>query len=98
MRGPRRRRRRQPAASRGSETDDDGLVEQHPLDAEIEVLAAAEPDGGADDVAGELPQGRVELVDFSITTFISRRSSTMPLKAEQSWPISSRVRTGTLAE
>src|SRR5215218_7208826 len=41
MRGPRRRRRRQPAASRGSETDADGLVEQHPLDAEIEVLAAA---------------------------------------------------------
>src|SRR5215204_3533410 len=66
MRGPRRRRRRQPAASRGSETDGDGLVEQHPLDAEIEVLAAAEPDGGADDVAGELPQGRVELVDGEV--------------------------------
>ena len=33
---------------------------------------------------------------FSITTFFSRSSSTMPLKAEQSWPISSRVRTGTL--
>src|SRR5215208_2393147 len=66
MRGPRRRRRRQPAASRGSETDGDGLVEQHPLDAEIEVLAAAEPDGGADDVAGELPQGGVELVDGEV--------------------------------
>ena len=34
---------------------------------------------------------------FSITTFLSRSSSTMPLKAEHSSPISSRVRTGTLA-
>ena len=33
---------------------------------------------------------------FSMTTFFSRSSSTMPLKAEHSWPISSRVRTGTL--
>src|SRR3954471_8143224 len=65
MRGP-RRRRRQPAASRGSEADGDGLVEQHPLDAEIEVLAAAEPDGGANDVAGELPQGGVELVNGEV--------------------------------
>ena len=34
---------------------------------------------------------------LSITTFFSLISSTMPLKARQSWPISSRVRTGTLA-
>ena len=30
------------------------------------MQAAAEPDGGADDVAGELPQGRVELVDGEV--------------------------------